>query len=224
MLTLIKCLYGYLIAATVVVSSAAAINMHSGRNEFADNPFIAVGVNPTTNVVTGYFSSLLTAPGNTHACRFVFRGSLTPDSVVRLAIKDALPGNEGGVAQGGKDVALLTARKNAIKVDLPRLLAPGDCDWVLESMGGPYIETTARGYSLSVDTGPDSDWIGVAAIRSKRAYFHSAADAATVRKAFLVAGDVVYVMEEKAGWYRVRFTHALKETAGWIKISDTIQF
>lgn len=77
---------------------------------------------------------------------------------------------------------------------------------------------------MSLEAKTANDWIGIAAIRSKRALFYGGPDTAAVRKSFLVAGDVVYITEEKPGWYRVRFTHAIRETTGWIKASDTVQF
>lgn len=185
---------------------------------------MALGVNPATQLVTGYFSVLLTAPGRMDECKFVFRGSLAREGVVRVSIKDAVMENQRGPAPKGAAFATLMATKDVIKIDLPRSLAPGDCDWVLESVGGANITTDERGFNLSLNTGPKADWIGVATIHSKRTFFHQTPDASTVRKAFLVAGDVAYVMEEKPGWYRVKFTHASKETVGWIKVSDTIQF
>lgn len=90
-------LSGFLIAAIVAAPCQAAPDIHSAKNEFADNPFMAIGVNPRTNVVTGYFSALLTAPGKTDACKFVFHGSSTPEGKVRLAIKDAVAGNQDRV-------------------------------------------------------------------------------------------------------------------------------
>lgn len=50
------------------------VAQHLGRVAMVTfNPFVAVGVNPATHVVTGYVAALLTAPGKTEACKFVFR-------------------------------------------------------------------------------------------------------------------------------------------------------
>ena len=46
----------------------------SAANEVFNNPFVAVGINPATGVVTGYVSALYTAPGRTEVCKFVFGG------------------------------------------------------------------------------------------------------------------------------------------------------
>ena len=212
------------LGVTLAASSIAGTSLHSATNDFVENPFVAVGVNPATHVVTGYFSARRTAPGGTDACKFLFRGRVGQDGKVRLTIRDALTGQQSAPAQGQQNPATLTIAKSSVRIELPETLAPGDCDWILEWVGGPHITKEKRGFTLSVDTGPQDDWIGVAAIRSKRAYFHDAPDAASVRKAFLVAGNIAYVTEEKPGWYHVRFTHAARVTTGWIRKSDTVQF
>lgn len=217
-------LLGFLIGSTLATSCIAAPGIHSAKNDFSDNPFMVIGVNPKTMIVTGYFSALLTAPGKTDECKFLFRGAFTSDGKIPVSIKDAVLENQNSSARQGKESAALKITKREISVDLPKSLAPGDCDWVLESVGGPNINIGERSFRLSVDAKPDSEFIGVVAIHSNRAFFYSKPDATAARKAFLVAGDVAYVTEEKPGWYYVKFTHAIKETVGWIKASDTIQF
>lgn len=215
---------GFLLATTLMTSCFAAADIRSTANDFSDNPFIAIGVNPVTRVVTGYVSALRIVPGRTDVCKFVLRGALTASGKVLLSVKDAVLENQNEGALDGKEFAILTARQDTIQIDLLNALAPGDCDWILGWAGGPNISANSKGYSLSVDARSKADWIGVVVIRNKRAFFHNAPDSATVRKAFLVSGDVAYVIAEKTGWYHVRYTHALKETVGWIKVSDTIQF
>jgi len=217
-------LFVFSTAMTFTASCFAGTPIHSSKNDFTENPFVAVGVNPRTGAVTGYFSARLTRPGRTDACKFAFRGVPGPDGRVRLTIKDAVPGTLGEPQMNGKDLAMLSATQGSIDIALPHSLAPGDCDWVLGAVGGPNIRTDKQGFILSMPTETQSDYIGVATILSKRAVFHSAPSAATARTAFLVAGDMAYVTDEKPGWYHVRFTHALKETVGWIKASDTVRF
>lgn len=211
------------IATALALPCAAALDVQSAKNDFIDNPFIAIGVNPTTHVLTGYFSVLRTAPGRTDECKFVFRGVIAPDRTVRLSIKDAVLGNQTNLRQHSTEFAKLTATADAVHIDLPKSLAPGDCDWLVGWAGGPEIMEREGSFRLAVHTTSSHEWIGVAAIRVKRAFFHTAPDEGAVRKAFVVAGNVVYVLEEKPGWYRVKFTHAAKETVGWIRASDTFQ-
>nr|WP_314546993.1 hypothetical protein [uncultured Massilia sp.] len=218
-------LAGMMMAAALAWPCHAASDVRSAKNDyFVDNPFIAIGVNPTTHVLTGYFSVLRTAPGRTDECKFVFRGVIAPDRKVRLSIKDAALENQNDVPQHPTEFATLTATNDAVHIDLPKSLAPGDCDWLLGWVGGPGILEREGGFDLAVHATPTQEWIGVAAIRSKRAFFHTTPDEGTVRKAFVVAGNVVYVLEEKPGWFRVKFTHAARETTGWIKVADTVQF
>jgi len=66
-------------------------------------------------------------------------------------------------------------------------------------------------------------WISVFAIGSKRAPFYQTTEESSVRKAFLVQGDLVYVYDEKPGWYYVKYEGGNKTTVGWIKKSDTVQ-
>ncbi|QBE65945.1 hypothetical protein [Pseudoduganella lutea] len=214
-----------IIMATAFASSCtAAPNVISASSPFSENPFIAVGVNPTTKVVTGYFSALLTSPGKTDECKFAFHGKMASDGKVRVTVRDAVPANIGEKNTVQNDFAVLISTKGSIGIELPVSMAPGDCDWVLESVGAPRITNSGNRYIMSVDTGPAGDWIGVITVRSKRAFFHNSPNDSTVRKAFLVAGDVAYVTEERNGWYHVKYTHGKKETAGWMKVSDTIQF
>jgi hypothetical protein len=211
-------------AGSLTASCFAASDLRSGSNEFFDNPYMAVGVNPATKVVTGYVMALYSAPGRADACKFVFRGNLTQDGKVLVALKDATPANAGKNAQGGKEAAVLTAAKGTLNLDLPASQVPGDCDWMMGMASSDHLVSDAHGFKLSVDVAPEHDWVGVAVVRSKRAMFHDAPDDKTVRKGFLVAGDMAYVTEERSGWYHVKYVHGKKETAGWIKVTDTIQF
>jgi hypothetical protein len=78
-------------------------------------------------------------------------------------------------------------------------------------------------FELQFSTNNDGDWKYVSAVRTKRAYFHSEPSDSTVDKAFLVAGDLIYIYDENPGWYYVKYQGRKKETVGWIKKSDTIQ-
>lgn len=67
------------------------------------------------------------------------------------------------------------------------------------------------------------DWKSISVVSSKRAYFHSDTQPESKKKSFLVAGDSIYIYDEKPGWYFVKFRAGKKETTGWIKKADTIQ-
>lgn len=211
----------FFLAAVLMAPCPAGEMPRSGQSGTSANPFIALGINPRTQQLTGYVSALRTGPGASDSCEFMFRGTLSADGKARLAIKDLL--NESGSSPGtaGSEAAILSASNNTVKINLPRSLAPGDCDWILELLEGPKVHATAKAFAVSADIERNGDWIAVALIRSKRAHFHRMPDTRTARKAFVVAGDIVYVTEEKSGWYHVRYRQGAKETSGWIRASDT---
>lgn len=67
------------------------------------------------------------------------------------------------------------------------------------------------------------NWKLVSGVGSKRAHFHSNPQSKDRKKSFLVAGDPIYIYEEKPEWYFVKYRDGKRETTGWIKKSDTIQ-
>lgn len=196
----------------------------SGESDYSANPYIALGVHPRTQQVSGYVFARRTGPGATDTCEFTFRGNLGADGMARLAVMDPMKEDRGSPAPAGSHFALLSASGKSVKIHLPKSLAPGDCDWILEMLEGPNVRTTARAFAISADIERDGDWIAVTRIRGKRAFFHRMPDARAVRKAFVVTGDIVHVMEEKPGWYHVRYGDAAKGTSGWIRSSDTAAF
>lgn len=217
-------LLSLLLASALAAPGLASAQARSVANALFDNPFVAIGVNPASGVVTGYLSALYTAPGRTEVCKFVFHGHMTPAGTARLAIQDAVVDNDNGPPGAGGEVALLTAAKGKLRIDLPAALAPGECEWIIGMLAGPNVAPVKNAYVVTVDTGPAGDWIAVTMIAAKRAFFHDAPDARSVRKAYLVAGDVAYVLEERPGWYRVRYTHVKRESTGWIRRADTFQW
>lgn len=67
------------------------------------------------------------------------------------------------------------------------------------------------------------NWKLVSGVGSKRAYFHSNPQPKDKKKSFLVAGDPIYIYDEKPEWYFVKYRDGKKETTGWIKKTDTIR-
>lgn len=213
-----------LVGAQAQAQPTGGGGFHSGQSELSGKPFLALGVHPLTRQVTGYIAALRTAPGRTDECKFLFRGTPGADGKVRLAIKDVATGTTSPPATAAGAPAILSAAGSAVRIELPSTLAPGDCDWILGFLDGTGVRTAEDRFILSVDIGHKEDWIAVALVRARRAYFHDMPDARTVRKGFVVAGDLVHVLEEKPGWYRVRYGDGARETSGWIRAVDTVQF
>lgn len=193
------------------------------QNELFDNPFIAVGINPQTNTLSGYVSVTNPAPGKIDRCGFSFAGKAGHNTAV--SVKNAVKNDAGdSIDSTAASTASIDFAAGKIMLTITASALPGDCDWILPFIGGAHIVKSGKNYTLSVNAGIKGDWTGVGVIASKRAYFHDNADAASVKKSFLVAGDVMYVYQEKPDWLYVKFEGAKKETAGWIKKSDTVRF
>jgi hypothetical protein len=192
----------------------------SGKNWISDNPFIAYGVNPKTNVITGYLIGLRTAPGRTDECRFVFAGNLkNRDALVAKYLSEIKGYEEGGstsraVAKGMDSRLVMRIKKDRMG---------GDCEWILPFVGEPRVDEADGEVLISFGDLMRGGWIGVFAIRTKRAMFHKTTKESSAKRAFLIQGDLIYVYDEKPGWYYVKYEEGKKATEGWIKKSDTVQ-
>jgi hypothetical protein len=203
------------------VSSFAASDLrNSGKNDITDNPFIAYGVNPITQVVTGYLVALRTSPGRTDECKFVFSGNLKDASRFKMKYLSEFDGYGpgGSISQG---VVKSAAGNLFMEIKKDRL--GGDCEWILPFISEPRVKENAD--QIAIDFGKLSfgDWTGVFSIRSERARFHRAPDESSVQNVFLVQGDLIYVYQETPDWYFVKYSGRKRDSIGWIKKSDTVQ-
>jgi hypothetical protein len=195
----------------------------SSKNEIFENPFIVIGYNKETDVVTGSISATRTAPGQTDECRVLFSGhSKAPsDLTVRyfeVAANENVERNsvidKAAAIRDGADVKLILNKKGL----------SGDCEWILPFIGEPRVKENHGKLYFSIPKLETGDWIAVHTVKSVRASFYKVPDAKNAEKAFLVAGDTVYVYEERQDWYYVKYQGRKKQTLGWIKKSDTVQF
>jgi hypothetical protein len=122
------------------------------------------------------------------------------------------------------DQAILIQEVSGLKIKFNKKKIVGECDWLLTYVNAPSIEQQGSELTVLVPKLKFGDWIGIYTIKSRRANFHKMAGDADVEKAFLVAGDTIYVYEEQPGWYYVKFQGRKKQTVGWIKKADTVQF
>ena len=209
-------------AANAAAHPASASDIQkSGRTEIFDNPFIATGFNPQTRVLTGYVQGLRTEPGRTDACQFVFSGKVDKPESIAIVITEVPAGAAKPDATGYRGSISSSAKQQALILDPKQL--PGDCEWVLPSIGEPKVLESGKNLSVPIETSETGAWIGVSVIGAKRAYLHKQPVAASVGKAFLVSGDVVYVVEDKADWLHVKYRGKKKETVGWIEKAATLQ-
>ena len=199
---------------------SAADSNYSGRSDIWENPFLSFGYNPKTDVVTGHLIALRTAPGRTDECKLVFAGrsSIKNSFSVKYMEQDEVYERP---SQSAASVSIGLGNEFRLKL-LKKDLA-GDCDWILPFAGGSRVQESADEITLTMKVPNTGSWIGVYVIKAKRVRFHSQPSNATMQKAFVVAGDVVYVYDERPDWYFVRYEDGKSKTMGWIKKSDTVQ-
>jgi hypothetical protein len=218
----VKCGFvGLLILGSSVFSSGIAGELRtSGRSEVADNPFVAYGVNPITQVVTGYLVALRTSPGRTDECRFVFVGSLKNMSTFSVKYLSEIDGYE---KSGPTSSAVLKNVGGDLLMNVRKERLGGECEWILPFIGEPRVKEGAGEVAISFGGLTPGDWTGVFAIRSERAHFYESADESSIQKPYLIRGEPIYVYDERPGWYYVKYERRKKTTIGWIKKSDTVQ-
>lgn len=214
----------WLAFCTVPVSNLIAHDLNlSGKNEIFDNPFIVTGFNKDSGVVTGSISATRTAPGETNECRILFSGDRRSPDVLKVRYFEF--GAEEGVENFSKiDQATVIQEVSGLKIKFNKKKIVGECDWILTYVNSPFIEQQSSELTVFVPKLKVGDWLGIYTIKSRRANFHKMAGGADVEKAFLAAGDTIYVYEEQPGWYYVKFQGRKKQTVGWIKKADTVQF
>lgn len=203
-------------SSCVVFTAFAGELDYSAKSDFSDNPFLAYGYNPKTQVISGYLAAFRTAPGRTDECKLVFKGRGG-----RFSVKYSEEIWESG-SENGSGVSI-TMGKDESYLRFDRTSMGGDCDWILPFKAGKRVHATVDEVFVSVNVPVSGDWIGVYVINSKRAHFHSEPNDASLRKAYLVQGDVVYVYDEQPDWYFVRYDNGKRTTSGWIKKADTVQ-
>lgn len=190
----------------------------SGTTDQIANPFMIVGFNPATQVLSGYVSAVRIAPGRTDECRFIFFGNLRKSKTLKIAYVDRGDGGVPSLRQS-QDAVLDTNRgETALRIQKP--IDHEDCGWILPFIGEPRIKESAREVSISPGEWTRGAWIGVYAIKSERARFYRSPINSSARKSFLVTGDVVYVYKTVPDWYYVKFEQGGKMTEGWLRKSD----
>lgn len=192
----------------------------SGKNAITDNPFVAYGVNPVTEVVTGYLLGLRASPERTNACRFAFAGSLKNPSAFTVKYLSEVDGYEKG---GSTSPAVVKNIDGDLLINIKKDQMGGDCEWILPFISEPRVKESRGEVAIHFGNVNQGDWIGVFVIKSERARFYRTTEDSSVQKSFLIQGDYIYVYNEKPGWFFVKYAGRKRETTGWIKKSDTVQ-
>lgn len=194
----------------------------SGRSDHIANPFVITGFNPATQMLTGFVSAVRIAPGRTDECSFVFSGMLKKSNKLKISYIYRI-GDEAMESTIEQDGLLVYSDVGQPKLQIQKPLAHEDCDWILPFVGEPHIEESEQAISISLRERSVGDWIGVYAIKSKRARFYRLPDNSSAKKSFVVSGDVVYVYKWEADWCYAKFEKNGKATEGWLRKADILQ-
>lgn len=206
------------------VELASSVWEGVGEGAHGNSGVLIIALNKETGVLTGYYEANDTTGRGTNECKMYFSGEAN-DSSLEVSISDAdkrsfavkssfFKGRILFRKEGGRNFAVLYPKEKS-----------WSCEWMYDGLPSylPPKNFSLRD-GLKFGFVRNDDFIAVGVVKANRANFYAAPDELTIRKAFLVAGDFIYVFAEKHDWYYVRFQGKKKETMGWIKKTDTIQF
>jgi len=197
----------------------------SSQNEIFENPFIVTGFNKKTNILTGYISILRTSPGRTDECKIAFAGRYAKEGPIKVFLKNAVKGALNKNAESKQLVSgEIRVDSRFTQLSVAKKTAPGDCDWISDFVDEDRVIQKGGTIFFQIKNDIIGNWIAVSVIKAQKAYFHKGPDDASVSKAYLTSGDLAYIFDEQPEWYFVKFQGRKKETVGWIKKIDMIQF
>ena len=197
-----------------------------GGRAHGDNGTLIIGVNKSTNKLTGYYETSNTTEDGTNECQIFFSGTIDQkNNLTDLIMSDAHKGFLGLKSEIFKGKLVLQKNGGVFRAVLYPQEKSWSCAWLYDGLPSymPPKDFNLRD-GLKFEFIRNENHIATNVVRANRAYFHSESNDSTASKAFLVAGDLIYVYDEKPGWYYVKYQGRKKETVGWIKKSDTIQF
>lgn len=160
---------------------------------------LLLAVSPTGNI-TGYYSESA-EDSIKRTCNFFLTGHVSaqqPDTITSWS-SSVLAGH-------------IAANTAGVTLAIPDGQNHAGCMNVLM----PEIAT-----GLELERTRQTQWQTLMKVSSPRAYLSSTPDAATRRKAWIVKGDVVGVIQTLAGWAEVEFVaRSGKTTHGWVNSND----
>ncbi len=195
-----------------------------GEGAHGENGTVIIGVNAKTKALSGYYESSNSTGNITAECRFFFKGRLGAENVAFIQIVGVHPDllQEGSKPIDGKVEHQSKSGKSLITIYLNQV--PSSCDWLyngLPSYVPPKNFTLKNG--LPNEFQRNGSWQAVKVIRSERSYFYKQPNSANRGKAYLIAGDLIYIYDETPGWYYAEYQGEQKTIRGWIEKTDVIQ-
>lgn len=178
----------------MAVFSSYAATLQSGVYEG-----LLLAVSPTGKI-TGYYSESA-EDSVKRTCTFFLAGPVSAQQ------PDAITSWSSSVLAGH-----ITANNTGVTLAIPDGQNHAGCMNVLM----PEIAT-----GLELETTQQTHWQTLMQVSSPRTYLSSTPDAATRRKAWIVKGDVVGVIQTQGGWTEVEYpVNSGKMTHGWVNSND----
>jgi hypothetical protein len=182
----------------VSVNVAMAITPQAGVYEYTG---LVLGYDSATQELTGHFQSF-TGRNQDFSCIFYFQGKVESDVV---KIESWFPETPTEKISG--TLTFSSPSKFVMKLTEDH----GGCWNVM------HFADDSQPAKFKLQT--DYPWKKIRVIKSKKAFFHDAAEVSKKRKTYVVQGDGVGVKESKSGWLNVDFV-GKKTISGWIQESD----
>lgn len=197
----------------------------TGQGAHGENGSLIIGVNSKSKALSGYYESSDITGNIAAECKFYFEGRFESKNIAIVSVATAYPEflKEKIEVIHGRIEFQRNSDKSTVVVFLNQI--PQSCDWLysgLPSYAPPKDFKLKDGLIHVFER--NGNWQTIKVIQTQRAYFHKTPGRSTVGKAFVIAGDLIYVYDENKDWYYVKFQSRKKEIVGWIRKSDTIQF
>lgn len=193
------------------------------QSDFLAAPFVVIGYHPASGEISGYVSALRIQAGRTDACSFAFAGHAGPRHGTPVTLQNASVNKHGEIPRANSSGSgELRTRPTGTSLLVASDALPGDCDWILESVGEPGVKIANGVYTIELLHAMPIEATMVRVVRVKRAFLHKTPSPASREKAYLVAGDYVFVTEEHNEYYRMTYSSGKKRVDGWLRKSDTL--
>ena len=177
----------------------AAVSSHASSLQSGVYEGLMLAISPAGHI-TGYYAESAEG-GVKRTCSFSLSGqvsALETNSITSWSTS-VLPGQ-------------ISASADGVKLTIPDGQTHAGCINVLV----PEINT-----GLELETTQETHWQALAQVNAERVYLSSTADVGTRRKAWIVKGDVVGVLQTQAGWTHIEFVSGTGKTIrGWVNSKE----
>jgi hypothetical protein len=173
---------------------------------------LLIGADPSSKIITGYyenFTGMDQASGKPlFSCIFYLRGTMEGDPPYK--IETWFPGDKTrSHLIAGTLIPEQTDGTSSLRIGLKT--EHGGC-WNVQH----FADKEGAVFSLDAS----GKWSAIRVISSAKAYFHSEPADAKKRKAYVVRGNPVRILESKPGWVNAEYSAEGKTTTGWLKEPD----